>query len=524
MKRPNNIEKLIKKLKTKNTKQEQRSNENKKHPFSEDLRKNEKTITEWLGSSQDVMMTKFTIKLKNEEKLDAMLLAIEGTVDEAVKREDILKQLQNHYLESLPNENLDQVQDRLSAKHIKTETDILKAVNDVLKSHILLMVDGYSKGLLITADGFEIRSVTEPETERTVRGPREGFIEALGVNLSLIRRRIRHPSLRFETINVGVYTETEVTIGFVKDIADPHIVDLVKKRIQAIKVDSINNSGDIEQLIEDHPYSIFPTIGNTERPDKAAAMLMEGRVIIFVNGDPVALITPFLFVESFMNIADYNSRPFYSTLVRLLRFASFLISIILPALYISALNFNKALIPSDLIVPLIQARETVPFPLAMEIIVSILMFEVVREAGVRLPQQIGTAVSIVGPLILGEVAVSAGLIGPPTIIIVSLSYIASFVIPTIADVTALVRIYLFIIASVFGSYGLCMGLLGLLTHMVSLTSLGIPYMAPFSPIKFNDFKDTLIRIPTRLIKSRPKSIPKRRYKRIHSVPDTGEKK
>lgn len=520
--RPNHIQKLIKQIKSKSS--QQNASKHIKQPFSVDLRENEKAIKEWLGSSQDVLMTKFTIKLQTGDKLDAMMVAIDGTVDEAVKREDILKQLQNHPLETLPNHNLDQIQDRLSAKHIVTETDMPKAINHILKSHILLIINGYNKGLLITADGFEIRSITEPETERLVRGPREGFIESIGVNLSLIRRRIRHPSLRFETMSVGEYSETDITVAYVKDIADPEIVDRVKKRIQAIKIDTINHSGDIEQLIEDHPYSIFPTIGNTERPDKASAMLMEGRVIILVNGDPVVLVTPFLFVESFMNIEDYSSRPFYSSFIRLLRFASFLISIILPALYIAALNFNKALIPSDLIVPLIQARETVPFPLSMEIILTIVIFEAVREAGVRLPQQIGTAVTIVGPLILGEVAVSAGLIGPPTIIIVSLSYIASFIISPIADVTALVRLYLFTVASILGSFGMSLALLGLLTHMVYLTSFGVPYMSPFSPIQFSDLKDTLIRIPTRLIKTRPKSIPKQRYKRIHSVPDTGDKK
>lgn len=230
---------------------------------------------------------------------------------------------------------------------------------------------------------------------------------------------------------------------------------------------------------------------------------MEGRIAVFIDGNPVSLIVPYLFIENFMNVEDYNSRPYYSSFIRLMRFFAFFISITLPALYISTLNFNKALIPSDIIVPLIQARETVPFPLALEVIMIILMFEVVREAGVRLPQQIGTAVSIVGPLILGDVAVSAGLIGAPTIVIVSLSYIAAFVITPIADVTALLRIGLFIASSIFGSYGLCIALLALLTHMVSLTSLGVPYMAPFSPTHFRDWKDSFVRFPTRLLKRRP---------------------
>lgn len=519
------ILKLLKKLKafaSVSQKDNQQTDQKKALLISKHLNRNEKMIKDMLGDSQDLMITKFTIKVKDHQSLDAMIVAIDGIVDEQVKRDSVLKQLQNHQLDSKPNKNLEQIQNLLSVKHILPENDLQKAIEYILKSHLLILIEGYQTGLLITADGFEIRAVTEPETERTVRGPREGFIESLSVNLTLVRRRIRHPSLRFDTHTVGNYTKTDVTIAYIEDIADPKLVNRIKKRIQDIEVDEINNSGDIEQFIEDHPFSIFPTIGNTERPDKVSTMLMEGRVVIFVSGDPVALIAPYLFVESFMNIEDYNSRPFYSTLIRLLRFGAFLISIVTPALYISAINFNKALIPSDLIVPIIEARETVPFPLAMEVLISFAMFEVVREAGVRLPQQVGTAVSIVGPLILGDVAVTAGLIGAPTIIVVSLSYIAAFVISTIADVTSLLRIYLFIAASLFGTFGLCMGLLGLLTHMVSLTSIGIPYLSPLSPIHFKDLKDTFVRLPSKWLKTRPESIPMKRRRRIWSLPDTGD--
>lgn len=207
----------------------------------------------------------------------------------------------------------------------------------------------------------------------------------------------------------------------------------------------------------------------------------------------------------------------------MLRFVSFVISISLPGIYIAAINFHKVMIPSDMIVPIIQARETVPFPLAMEIAMMILMFEVVREAGVRLPQQIGSALSIVGALILGQVSVSAGLVGAPTIIVVSISYIAAFVITPIADVTALLRIGLFIASSLFGGYGLIVAMLGLLTHMISLTSFGIPFMAPFAPFYFQDWKDSLIRLPLRWKKQRPKSIPNQRKTRIRSLPKTGDK-
>src|SRR5699024_5253738 len=256
----------------------------------------------------------------------------------------------------------------------------------------------------------------------------------------LIRRRIAHPSLRFEALDIGKFSQTDITISYIKDIADPELLKRVRKRLKQIQVDSINNSGEIEQLCEDHPYSIFPTIGNTQLPDKMASMLMEGRVFILINGDPVCLFAPFLFIDGIKNIEDYNSRPYYTSFIRLIRFFSFVLSISLPALYITAINFNKSLIPSDLILPLIIEKNSVPFPLTLEIIIMLLMFELVREAGVRLPKQVGTAVSIIGPLILGEVAVTSSISSPSTLIIVSISYITSFVITSIADVSALLRI------------------------------------------------------------------------------------
>lgn len=520
-KRYSNTEKLIKKIKGRSTKHQQPNEEGQ--PFFTDINENKKLLEQQLGTSEDIMFTKFTIKLQNGEALQALLVAIDGLVDEEAKRNNVLKPLIEHPLQEKPNEELKQIRERLSTKKAKVEHNLLKAVYEVLKAQALLIIDGFNKGILISIEGFEVRSIDEPVTEQAVRGAREGFIESTGVNISLLRRRISHPSLRFETMEIGTFSQTGITLAYVKDIVDPNLVRRVKQRLDEIKVDSINSSGDVEQLIEDHPYSIFPTIGNTERTDKAAALLMEGRVLLLTDGSPVSLYVPNLFLESFQSVEDYNSRPYYSSFIRLMRFFAFIISISLPALYITALNFNKALIPSDMIVPLIQARETVPFPLAMEVIMMILMFEVVREAGVRLPQQIGSALSIVGALILGDVSVSAGLVGAPTIVVVSISYIAAFVITPIADVTALLRIGLFAASSLFGSYGLCIPLLALLTHMVSLTSLGVPYMAPFSPIHFQDWKDGFIRLPTKLLKRRPKSIPNQRPRRIKSLPNTGDK-
>lgn len=516
------IKSIMQKMKQ-NTKWTQEEQFNNSILFSSDVHKNEEKLKQLLDSSDDIIFHDFIIPLHDGRTLKALLVIVDGLIDEDAIRNNVLEPLTKESLDSTMGEELKQVKERISIFNTKKENNLEKSVYQILKGNTLLLLDGYSEGLLLNAPGYEVRAISEPQSDRAVRGAHDGFIESSPTNIALLRRRISHPSLQFETIKIGEYSQTDITIGYVKDIADPKLIERIKQRLEQIKVDEINNSGEIEQFIEDHPFSIFPTIGNTERPDKASALLMEGRIVIIVNGDSVSLFVPSLFLENIKSIEDYSSRPYYSSFIRMLRFVSFVISISLPGIYIAAINFHKVMIPSDMIVPIIQARETVPFPLAMEIAMMILMFEVVREAGVRLPQQIGSSLSIVGALILGQVSVSAGLVGAPTIIVVSISYIAAFVITPIADVTALLRIGLFIASSLFGGYGLIVAMLGLLTHMISLTSFGIPFMAPFAPFYFQDWKDSLIRLPLRWKKQRPKSIPNQRKTRIRSLPKTGDK-
>jgi spore germination protein KA len=517
----NNIKKLLNKV-FRSQKNQLQSNKNTQ-TFSTDLRQNEEIIKEKLGNSDDIMLTKFNITVKDERKINALLVAVDGLVDEDLKRDNILKPLQFKNLDDMPNTNLDQVQEQLQVKDIEVTSDLNDALDQVLMAKILILVEGHKNGLLIKAEGYEIRAINEPANEMTVRSANEGFVESNAVNVTMIRRRVTDQNLRFESFELGKITKTDVKMAYIKGITDPGIVQKVRERIENIKVDAINSDGDIEQLIEDAPYSIFPTVGNTERPDKVASLLTEGRVVILTSGSPTILFGPNLFLENFTNIEDYVSRPYYSSLIRLTRFIAFFISVYAPATYLTALNFEKNLIPSDLVVPILQARELVPFPLVMEILIAVLLYEIVREAGVRLPESIGAALGIVGALILGEVAVSAGLIGAPTIVIVSLSYIASFIITPIVDVVSLLRIILIASAALFGSYGIVMVSLGILTHMVTISSFGVPYTAPFSPFYFRDWKDAFVRFPTRLLKNRPHSIPNQRSERIESVPDTGDK-
>lgn len=519
------IKKILKHFNEKNSKTTEPVVSNSSVQFSTALKENEKVLKEVLGKSPDLVYRNFPIHFSKGDSQQVLIVYIDGLVLESAIRDSVLKPLVDRepFLEKSQNV-LSQIQERISTKRITEEKDLSKAVQQILKGKVLLMAEEIDSGLLIHVEAFEfLRSVQEPTSEKNVRGARDGFIESASANISLLRRRISHPSLKFDIMKLGEISQTTIVIAYVEGICDSALLKEIKDRLNQIKVDAINNGGEIEQFIEDHPYSIFPTIGNTERPDKGAFLLLEGRILIFCDGDPVGLFVPTFFMDNTKAIEDYYSRPYFSSFVRLLRFAALLISTTLPALYMSALNFSKELIPSDLIVPIIQAREMVPFSLWMELFFMIGMFEVVREAGVRLPQQVGAALSIVGALILGQVAVSAGIVGAPTIVVISITYISAFVLTPIMEIVSLVRIGLLIASMILGPFGLAVLVLGIITHMVSLTSINIPYMAPLAPANLRDFKDTFIRFPTRLLKNRRKSVPNKRDTQIQSLPDTGEK-
>ena len=487
-------------------------------PVSNQLQRNKEKIREILGYSQDIIMRDFQMEREDGTFVDALVLGIDGLIDETAVRENVLTPLMSKPLDK-EGSLIERTKQRLYLKNFKLQSDLNQMIIDVLKGSAILLIDGYAQGFVLKIEGFEVRSIAEPPSEAVVKGPREGFVESIATNTALLRRRIQNPALRFESLTVGQYTKSNVTIAYIEGIADPQVIERLKARLGQIQTDSILSSGQLEQHIEDTPYTIFPTVGNTERPDKTAAMMLEGRIAILVDGDPVALIVPYLFIQGLQNQEDYSSRPYYATFVRLLRLLAFIISSTFPSFYYMAMSFHKELIPSELIVSFSEARQKVPFPLFMELVGLMLAFEIVREAGVRMPRVIGQAVSIVGALILGQVSVQAGLIGAPTIIVVAVSAISSFIITPIAEVATLLRFLLVIVASFFGFFGILPVLLAILTHMASLTSMGVPYLAPIAPFYFKDWKDLFVRLPFPFLRERPNSIPNLRKRRIEQLPD-----
>lgn len=378
-----------------------------------------------------------------------------------------------------------------------------RVVQGILSGQTALFLEGAQKAVLLESFGAETRSVQQPETEMTVRGPREGFIEKIGVNASLLRRKVKDEHLRLEAMNLGERTNTIIYVTYIEGIANPKLVKEVKSRLQAIDIDAILESGYIEQLIEDAPQSIFPTVGATEKPDKLAAKLLEGRVGIMVDGTPFVLTVPYLFVEAFQNSEDYYSRPYYSSVVRLLRYLAFYFSTSLPAFYVAIQSYHQEMVPTMLLINMSAGREGIPFPVIIEALGMGIIYEIIREAGIRMPTTVGQAVSIVGALVIGQAAVEAGLVSQVMVILVASTAISGFLVPPMTAPVTLLRLYFLFTTSLLGMFGWLMSLLAIMIHLLSLRSFGIPYLSPIIPTNLGDLKDGMIRFPFWAMISRP---------------------
>lgn len=385
----------------------------------------------------------------------------------------------------------------ITRAQIKKSKNIKELLDGLLVGEAVLLIEGIDEVYIMSSRGYDHRAVAESDVEPVVRGPRDAFVEVLSINLGLIRRRIHSPNLTFESLKLGRVTQTEVCIGYIRGICSPKLVDEVKLRINRIDIDSILGSNYIEELINDAPLSVFPKIRNTERPDSASSALLEGRVVIIVDNTPVALIVPGEFFSLLQSSEDHYNGYIFSTLIRLLRYISYAIGLTLPSFYIAIANFHQELIPTKLLESIISARTGVPLPNLAEAILMEATFEILREAGLRLPRPLGQAVSIVGALVIGQSAVQASLVSPLMVIVVSLTGIAIFTIPqySISHPVRILRFPLMILTSILGLYGLMLGLLFLLMHLCSIRSFGTPYLTPLAPFKARDLKDTVIRAP-----------------------------
>jgi len=476
--------------------------------IDKNLENNISAIKNILGLNDDVKYREIDVFC--QRTINVFIVFIDGLVKEKYIKDHIVKSLMEPDFinsNSIELDLLTSIKKRILSTATLQETQAMDvAVEYILAGETVIFIDGYDSALSVSTQGYEARKVEEPDTESSVRGPREGFNEVLKVNTSLIRRKIINPNLVFEGMKLGKQTKTNIRIGYIKGIANPKVIEEVKNRLGRIDTDVILESGYIEQFIEDHPYSIFPTIANSEKPDKIAAKILEGRVAIFCDGTPFVLTVPHLFVETLQVGEDYYSRPYLSSLIRLLRLLCLFLTIASPGLYIALTTYHHEMVPALLLTSMAAAEEKVPFPTFIEAMLMAVVFEILREAGVRMPRPVGAAISIVGALVIGEAAVQAGFVSAPMVIVIALTGICGFVVSALNDANILSRFLIMLLAGALGLYGILMGFLMILGHMCSLRSFGTPYLTPQAPIVWSEWKDSIIRLPLWFLKSRPQSI------------------
>ncbi len=468
---------------------------------------NRQKIIDIFNNTSDLIIYEFETK----SNIRMMVCYIEGFIDRNLLDRDILKPVIL---------NLETPKDIKKVIYVSgmEEVDLVQEVADKMTyGNVAIFINGISKSYIINLNQWEKRAIEEPKAEAVVRGPKEGFIEDISVNKVMLRRRIRNNDLVFEDHIIGKQTKTKISIAYIEGIVNEQVLEDLNKRIGKIDIDGILESGYIEQLIEDNPSSLISTIGDTQKPDVVAAKLLEGRIAVFCDGTPHVLTIPKFFIEDIQTSEDYYSRPYYATFLRGLRVFSLFLSIVLPGLYVALQTFHQEMIPTILLITMAGAREGIPFPAIIEAFLMILMLELIKESGIRLPRAVGSAVSIVGALVLGQAAVEAGIVSAPMVIVVAVTAISEFAVSGLIEGIILYRFILILLGGFMGLYGMTCGLVAIVVQIISLNSFGVPYGFPVAPSNKQGLKDFIIRFPLWSFIFRPEALEKRNMRRQRDI-------
>ncbi|WP_377559035.1 spore germination protein [Ornithinibacillus salinisoli] len=490
----------MRKLHQKNKKQPDKVRDKTK--ITKNLDENIKNVKELLGEPGDLVVRELII---GGIESRAALIYISGLTDENLINNNILKTIQLN-MKQFESDILDKIyQEVIAVTDIKKAEAMDEVSFAILNGGTAFYLDGRETVLLMGTSGGESRAIEQPDSETLIRGPRDGFVENIQTNMALVRRDIKDPNLRFKTHEVGKRSKQKLVVSYVEGIANPDIVNEVNRRLETIDIDYLSDSAFVEQWIEDSFLSPFPQLLDTERPDKVSSDLMQGKIAILVDGTPFVLIAPITIGDSLHSMEDYNQRWFPASLLRILRYLSAFFALFLPSLYIALVSYHPGMIPSTLAYSIAATREGVPFPAAIESIIMAITFEILHEAGIRLPKVIGQTIGIVGGLVIGEAAVSAGIVSPIMVIVTALTAISSFGVPSysVAITFRMLRFAFMIAASFLGLYGIVLIYIMINIHIVNLKSIGVPYSTPFAPSFVNDWKDLVFRAPVTELKRRP---------------------
>lgn len=435
---------------------------------------------------------------------DAALVSIEGMIDRHMMANAVVLPLLR-LREGYPSAAalMQEIRENVLGFVDLLEADTLEQLIELIVSGFAaVLIDGVPTALLGGLQAFMIRSISEPSTEVSVRGSREGFTEAIRVNISMVRRRLKTPQLTFEMLSVGTQSRTAVCLCYLRDRVSRRLLRDIRRRIQRCPLEMVLDSGYLQPFLEGKSHSVFTGVDTTERPDTLCGKMAEGRIGVLVDGTPFALVVPYLFSEHFQTMDDYTQHPLYASFIRIIKYVSFVISLLLPGLYVAVGTHHIDILPSVFLLSFINSDRSTPFSLTVEALLIHFVFEIMREAGLRFPKSVGHAVSIVGALVIGESAVRAGLVSAPMVIIVALTSISAFVLPGLYGSIATLRFAFIILGGSFGIYGLVLGTLLLLCSVCSVNVHSIPITAPLAPFSLKAMRDVLIRSDWRTLSRR----------------------
>ncbi|MER2000445.1 MAG: spore germination protein [Lysinibacillus sp.] len=480
----------------------QSSNEQNNKYVDSNLDTNVAIIKQTLGNSADLIIRRSSIGRVNHE---FAIIYIKGLINEEQVNNNILRMLELNKKNIQSNLFEKVAEEMVALTEMHKSREMTQVINTILAGDSVVLLNGVDKAILLGTSGGEFRAIEEPQSESVIRGSRAGFIENFKINLSLIRQEIKDPNLRIDTMVVGSHSNQKIAICYVEGQVKKEILEEVVRRIKTIDIDFAPDSGFIEQWIEDSNLSPFPQILDTERPDRVAYNILKGKVAIIVEGTPFALLMPITFGDSLKSIEDYNQRWLISSLLRLLRVVSFYMTLFLPALYVALISYHPELIPTQLLFTITASRGDVPFPSLVEALVISFFYEVLQEAGTRLPQKISQTIGIVGGIVIGQIAVMAGIVTPIMVIVISLTAICAFTIPNYSFAIGLrtLRFAAIFAAAILGLYGITLVFIMIYIHMANLKSIGIPYTKDFAANNLWDLQNVVVRAPITTLSKRP---------------------
>jgi spore germination protein KA len=497
------------------------------------LSQNMKVIKNTLGNSNDIIIREITIgkaeqntktseiTIGKAEKHAMVMISIDGLCDKTTISDSVIDKLMQE-VEEAHNPDVETIKQYvketcLTVGDVNEVSNFSTLYNSILNGDTVILLDGVSAGIVTSTKSAKDRAITDPSTESVIRGPRESFTETLRTNTALIRRKIKSPNLWIKSRVIGEVTKTDVAVMYLNGIANDKIVAEVLARLDRINIDGILEGGYIEDFIQDSKFTIFPTVYNSERPDVIAGEILDGKIAILVDGTPFVLIVPALFTSFLHSAEDYYQHWIISSLVRILRFFGISLALVAPSLYVAITTFHQEMLPTPMLISIASQREGVPFPAVVEALMMELAFEILREAGLRMPRTIGPAVSIVGTLVIGQAAVEAGIVSAVMVIIVALTAICSFLFPAygLSNTIRLLRFPLMILAAVLGLFGVMFGMMMIIIHLCSIRTFGVPYLSPFGPLILKDQKDALVLFPRRALLTRPRLISQKNNVRGH---------